>query len=56
MRHWLRTYKMVDGKGENMLAYNGIVGVTVRCHQEWEKLIKGESEKGELSLEKRNVA
>lgn len=25
MRHWLRTYKMVDGKGENMLAYNGIV-------------------------------
>ena len=24
--------------------------------QEWEKLIKGESEKGELSLEKRNVA
>ena len=33
MRHWLRTYKMVDGKGENMLAYNGIVGVTVRCHR-----------------------
>lgn len=26
MRQWLRTYKMVDGKGENRLAYDGIVG------------------------------
>ena len=25
MRQWLRTYKMVDGKGENKLAFDGIV-------------------------------
>lgn len=32
MRQWLRTYKMVDGKGENQLAYNGIVLLHVVCN------------------------
>ena len=27
MREWLRTYKMVDGKGENVIAYDGIVSI-----------------------------
>ena len=33
MRHWLRTYKMVDGKGENRLAYDGM-GAVERCTHE----------------------
>lgn len=31
MRHWLRTYKMVDGKGENRLAYDGMVRAMTGC-------------------------
>lgn len=47
MRQWLRTYKMVDGKGENQLAYNGIVLLHVVCNLQpfqeydaWEMVIE----------------
>ena len=72
MRLWLRTYKMVDGKGENQLAYGGIVLVVFSIlifqpfqerdawemviepnHKEWEKLIRGEIDKGSSCLDRK---
>ena len=47
MRHWLRTYKMVDGKGENRLAYDGMVRAMTGCDAEpfqegdaWEMVVE----------------
>jgi len=47
---FLRDYKVPDGKPQNQFAFNGdlknkafAVGVTQECHDEWVKLVKGQT-------------
>lgn len=54
---WFRVYKIPDGKPENQFAFSGEAKnkkyaeeVIRECAEAWEKLIKGETQPGDISL------
>jgi len=54
---WFRIYKIPDGKPENQFAFSGecknkkyAMDIVRECAEAWDKLIKGRSPPGEISL------
>ncbi|BEJ11459.1 hypothetical protein CspHIS471_0108810 [Cutaneotrichosporon sp. HIS471] len=54
---WFRVYKIPDGKSENVFAFSGeakpkkyATEIIFECNKAWKKLMKGETQPGEISL------
>ncbi|KAL2219375.1 inorganic pyrophosphatase [Thermoascus aurantiacus ATCC 26904] len=54
---WFRIYKIPDGKPENQFAFSGecknkkyAMEVIRECHDAWEKLMAGKTQRGEINL------